>query len=254
MPFGALDPSTAEAAPVTSIGAPVWDAGMDLQSIQEELIAQLQGRTDIIPGNDYTRLNRWINWGYVAVAQMLDLKELWASIAMPTVADQPFYLLPSQVSWIKRVMIEDETEFVTTGGTELEEIDEQTYRTLPESDEIDTTPLLPASWFRYGRMLVEYPTPDAVYSVAMDCRIRPLPLTDPQDCPLLPEEFHEAIVYAAKERAWRALGAPDKAATANNDKLTIIRPLLNTDAEERSGMHMTFAPARSRSDLYRGRL
>jgi hypothetical protein len=252
MPYGALDPTTAEAAPVTNIGAPVWDAGMELQDIRSEVLAQLQGRTDVVPAGDYTRLDRWINWGYVNVAQMLDLKELWASILMPTVADQPLYMLPSQVSWIKRVLIQDETEFVTTGGMELAEIDEQTYRNLPESDEVDTSPLLPQAWFRYGRMLVEWPTPDDVYALAVDCRIRPLPLTDPQDCPLLPEEFHEAICQAAIERAWNALGSYDRSIAAGNRKLSIVRPLLNTDAEERSAMHMGFAPARSRADLYRG--
>lgn len=254
MPYGPLDPTTAQAAPVTNIGAPVWDAGMELQEIQDEVLQDLQSRSDVVIGGDYTRLNRWIHWGYINIAGMLDLKELWASIALPTVASQPFYLLPPQVAWIKRVILLDADEYVTTGGAELTEIDEQTYRTLPESDEIDVSPLLPQAWFRYGRMLVQWPTADAAYSLSIDCRIRPLPLTDPQDCPLLPEEFHEAIVYAALERAWRALGVPEKAATAGNAKLSVIRPLLNTDAEERSAMHMTFAPVRSRSDLYRGRI
>lgn len=253
MPFTVLDPSTAQAAPVTNLGAPAENNGMELQDIRAEVLGQLQNRTDVTQGGaDYTRLDRWINWGYLGVAQILDLKELWASVSMPTVADQPFYLLPNAISWIKKVVIDDEDFFLQTGGRELALIDVDTYRNLPDSDEIQASPLLPQSWFRYARMLVEWPTPDDIYSIAVDVRIRPLPLIQEQDCPLLPEEFHEGIVYAAIERAWRALRNPAAAAAAANDKLSVIRPLLNTDAEERSSEHIGFAPARSRSALYRG--
>lgn len=253
MPFTVLDPSTAEAAPVTSIGAPGSD-GMQLQDIREEILLDLQGRTDIVVGDDYTRLDRWINWGYLNMCQLLDIKELWASLAITTVADQPLYTMPAALAWIKKVVVDDPTEFVLLGGEELAEIDLDTYRGLPDSDEVDFTPLLPQSWFRYQRMAVLWPTPDAAYDLAIDCRIRPLPLTDPQDCPLLPEEFHEAIVYSALARAWRALRNPQAAAIAQNDALMVIRPLINTDAEERTAMHAGFAPARSRADLYRGRI
>lgn len=253
MPFTVLNPSTAQSAPVTSIGAPGAD-GMQLQEIQIEVLEQLQNRADIVIGGDYTRLNRWINWGYLNTSQMLDIKELWASIAVPTVANQPLYLMPAALAWIKKLSVDDENEFIMLGGTELAEIDLDTYRGLPDSDEIDFTPLLPRSWFRYQRMLVLWPTPDAVYNLALDCRVRPLPLTDPQDCPLLPEEFHEAIVYATLARAWRALRNPQAAALAQNDALSIIRPLLNSDAEERSAMHLGMMPIRSRADLYRGQI
>ena len=254
MPNTVIDVSTAQTAEVVNIGAPVFgDKGMELQDYREELLAQLQGRTDLVEGGVYTRLDRFINWGYKNIAGMLDLQELWASFAQPTVADQPFYNLPAAVAWMRTVNL-DRGDNTQIGEGELAQIDLQTYRTLLDSDEVAMTPQEPLAQFRFGRVLVLWPTPDDVYSLAVDCRIRPLDLVEEQDCSLLPEEYDEAILYAALERAWRALRNPQAAAVAANDKLTVMRPLLDSDAEERASMLRGFAPARSRADLYRGRI
>lgn len=253
MPYLVLDPSTAADAPTTDAGEPSAE-GTPLGEIKEDIILTLGNRTDVqVGGNLETNLLRWINYGYIHVCQMIDIKELWASVALDLVVDQPFYKVPAQLSWIKRMMLQDETDFWASGGTEMDQIDEPTYRMLPDSSLVQLAgqAVPPTKFFRFGRMAVVYPTPADEYTAVADFRVRPLPLEDDDQCPLLPPEFHEGVMLAGLYRAQRILGLRSEAAMTLNDMLTVIRPIMNSDAEERVGMHMSAQPVNTRAGLYR---
>lgn len=244
MPYIVLDESTAEVAPAVTIGAPLTSVGMTLADMVAELAPELGNRTDVIDTS--TRLPLWINWAYRNVASMLTLKELFGSFPLTTVDAQPFYLLPVSVAWIKRINLIDTTNFLA-GGRELEMIDESGYRLLADLDDE------PSKYLRYRRMLVLYGTPDDAYDLSVDCRVRPDDLVDDTDSPLLPEEFHEAIFLHARYRAFRSLRLYTESAAALNDALTVLRPLLNTDAEELDGAIQQVQPIRAKRQLFQGR-
>jgi hypothetical protein len=244
MPYITLDESTAEAAPVVTIGAPLTSVGMTFDDFLTELYSELGARTDVTAASD--RLKMWTNWAYRNVCGMVTLKELFGSFALATVDDQPLYQLPRQVAWIKRVSLIDTTNFLA-GGRELEMIDESGYRLLADLDDE------PSRYFRYRRMLVFWGTPDDAYDLAIDCRVRPDDLVDPTDSPLLPEEFHEVILLYARYRAFRSLRMYQESSVALNDAVTTLRPLINTDAEEMDGAIQQVQPIRRKSQLFQGR-
>lgn len=247
MPYTVLNPATAATAPSTTVGNPLTSVGETLATFQAELLVMLGNRADATP----SRMTSWINKAYTNLAAMLDIKELEGSVALSLVVDQPFYLIPTVVSYIKRLSIVDTTNYAE-GGREMEMIDEPTYRTLPVSSYLGTgTQVWPTSYFRYGRMVVVYPTPGTSYTVSMDFKIRPARLSVSTDSPILPEEFHEVILLMALARANRMFKLYKEAALAQNDALVVLRPLLNTDAEERDAMHMVAQPVRTSRDLYR---
>lgn len=244
MPYIVLDESLAETAESVTIGAPLTSVGMTFADFKTELAAELGSRTDVTTAS--TRLALWINWAYRNVAAMLTIKELQGSFAQPVIDDQPFYALPVQVAWIRRVSVIDDTNFLA-GGRELEMIDESAYRLLADLDDE------PTRYFRYRRMLVLWGTPDTSYDLSIDCRIRPDSLVDATDSPLLPEEFHESILLYSRYRAFRSLRLYSEATVALNDALAVLRPLLNTDAEEMDGAIQQVQPVRSKSQLFQGR-
>lgn len=254
MPYDVLDPSLAADAPTTTAGAPLEDNGETFANIRAEIVLMLGNRADVTT-TYLVNLKRWTNWGYRNVAQMLDLKELWASVAFDLVTDQNLYTVPASLSWIKRMMIQDDTDYVDDGGIELQMIDEMTYRNLPDSDEVQLSgsAVPPDKYFRYGRMIVLWPTPALAYTAPVDFRVRPTDLVEDDDCPMLPPEFSEVIMLAGLMRAQRALGMRQQAALTQNDMLSALRPLLNTDAEETSAMHMVAQPIRSIAQLRRTR-
>lgn len=249
MPFTVLDSSTAAAAPVSTAGAPLTSVGETLASFEAAMVDDLQGRLDV--GN--TRIARAINKAYVNLCAMLDINELNGSVSYSLVASQPFYLVPANMAWIKWFGDEDSTDYLD-GGRGFELIDDMTYRTLPDSSSINTASILPYRYFRYGRMVVIWPTPAAASTAAMDFRVRPASLVNPTDSPILPPEFHEPLFEMAKARLLRTIGMRSEGDRVFNDGVGALRVILNSDAAEKDAMHMSLQPIRARQQLYRGAL
>ena len=243
MPFAVLDPSTAAAAPTTTAGNPLTSVGETLSTLRTELDLQLGDRSDITNA----RLDSWINWAYRNVAAMLDIKELYGSVSFALVASpaQPFYSIPVQVAWIKRLSVIDASTYPVDEGRELAMIDEAEYRKLRVL--VDE----PTAYFRWRRMVVIWPTPEVVRTCALDFKVRPNDLVATTDSPILPVEFHEPILLSARHRGLRSLMNWKDALPAMNDFLAAIRPLLNTDAAETMGQNAQLIPVRKRADLFR---
>lgn len=244
MPYGALLYATAAAAPVTTAGAPLVSVGDTLLDFRTELMLQLGGRGDVLPA----RQNKWINWGYRSLAAMIDLSELRAGLTLALVAGQPLYKIPVQVSVAKHVSIIDSTNYAE-GGRLLDKIDLKSYR----MQDAVTTSEEPRAWFRYSRMIVFWPTPIVDRTAALDFKIRPDDMVNDTDSPIIPVEWHEALLLAARSRAERSLRQFAASKETWNDMLTIIRPIINTDAEEAGTQTAkVYAPKMLRR-MYRGR-
>lgn len=250
MPWIALDPATAQAAPVVMTGAPKTSVGATLQVLQADLIRVTANRADVV--NNVALQTRWINEGYRHLCSMLDLPQLHASWSLDTVVDQPLYKLPivaagfESVAAIHRVGTVDTTNYFQ-GGTPLDPIDEQKYRTLPDrSDE-------PSRYFRFGEMLVLWPTPIAARTLVIDGILRPQDLVAATDSPILPPEWHTAIPLAAKAAALRDLREYSAQQLAENDLVAHIRVITDYPAEEKSKRFSRITPIRKWSDLRRSR-
>lgn len=245
MPYVALDATTAAAAPVTTIGAPLVNVGETLATFRAELKPQII-RGDVAD----PRLDKWLNLAYRHVAAMITLNEMMGSLAINTADGQPLYTLPEAVAWIKQIPLSDPTLFPYAGGRNMGMIDLNGYRDLPALPSFGNF-YGPYKYFRFGRLLVLWPTPNAVKSVIIDFRVRPSDMTADNHSPILPKEWHEGILLRARYVAFRSLQMFDKAAIAQNDFVASIRELLNTDAEEISGKEASFSPARSLRAMYR---
>jgi hypothetical protein len=240
MPYSPIDPATATPVVVTLTG--LTSEGETLASLREQLQLEMGNRQDITPD----QWNKWINWAYKHAAGMLNMAELKHSFSFNLVVDQPFYRLPSSVVMVRSVSVVD-TETYLPGGRTLDRIDDLLYRRLDEeSDE-------PTCFFRWNRVLVFWPTPTTARAVTVDGQIRVIDLEDDTDSPILPEEFHEAIMLFAKARALRATRQFGAANLAMNDAVGIIRPLVNHEAEERATSHGRLQPIRTAAEMYRRR-
>lgn len=246
MPFRLLDPTTAAPAPVVTAGAPLISVGDTLAAIRSEMLLELSSRSDV----DTARLNKWINWGYRSLCAMLTPTELKGAFSILTVASQPFYLLPVQVRSIKLISIR--TASIRAGGVELIPMDEDEYIRQPDLPTSVSTSW-PTKYFRYGRMLVLWPDPRAVYTLDINYMIRPDDMTADNHSPLLPVEFHEPLLFHAKAKAWRSLRNYQEANIASNDFLAALRPLIDTDGEEKQQQPRGLTVARRVSDLTRSR-
>lgn len=224
MPYIALDPISAEPAPVIPHGAPLQNQQETLASLRAELFYLLGGREDATDD----RLDKWINEAYVDLWTSLDLPEAKTSFSLTLVPGQAMYLLPPQVTNTLGVAVVDST--LLQGGRPLDKIDLTTYRRY----EVESG--RPSAYFRSGKnMIVFYPTPNAAHTVVVDFLLVPLPLVDDTDSPILGWEWYESIKLNARQKGFSALLEFDRAILAGNDYVNQVRRKPDTEAEEDSG-------------------
>lgn len=250
MPYKILDPSLAAAAPVVTIGAPLTSVGDTLTTFLDELDLELGDRDDY----DTTRAKKWINWAYRHVAAMVDLTEMHAGFSLSTVSAQFMYNLPSSVAWIDGVAVADTVNYFQ-GGRAFLKTDLATFRKMDDltntaSSSVNVTNL-PQYFFRHNRLLVLWPTPGDAWVLSVDCKVRPDDLVLATDSPMLPTEWHEGIQLYATHRGMRSLKMYKEAAVMLNSALEAVRPMLDTDAEEKATIQAHLSPARELRDIYR---
>lgn len=220
MPFLVISSVGAAAAPATTLGEPKTSTGDTLASMRAWLKRALLNRSDI----DDDEYDLWINDGYLDVCTSVDLDELKGSLAITTVAGQALYALPYVVSSTQGAGLIDTTLY--GGGTPLSKGDKSWYR------EQDNKSGRPETYFREGDVLVLYPTPDKAYTISLDFRIRPLPLSEETDSPILGQEWHRPIRLSARQKAFDDLQEFDKAMPAENSFVNSVRRRNNREASE----------------------
>lgn len=241
MPYSVLDKASAAPAPVTTLGAPLISQGQTLDSLREELDASLGGRADILT----PRYDLWLNEAYTDLCTSLELDELKGSLALTLVPAQAVYTLPYVVSTIIGAALVLPTSENYNGGYPLDKTDLSAYRSLVAASGD------PEVYFRMNDLLVFYPTPKAARTIALDFRIRPLPLTLGTHSPILGVEWHEAIKLGARFRAWKALMQYDKAEPAENDYIKLVRRRTDRQATEDEGRVVGSSVPRDISQLRR---
>lgn len=241
MPYQALDPDTAAAAPAgVALGEPLTNVGDTFLELKEELDKRLGGRSDV----SNTRLGSWVNQGYIDLASSLRLDQLEASFELSVVADQPFYLLPDNVFAIQEVALNEES--VPLEGRPLDKIDKNKYRALP-----DTFGGFPKAFFRYQKILVLWPTPDQSMSVTVDAQILPAKLEGDTNSSILGIEWDEAILLASRWKGFDALLEFEQGILAKNAYLNYVRERKSRSDEEQHKEPIKSSVPRSKAMLNR---
>ncbi len=248
MPYILLDPSAAEAAPTTTVGAPLSPAvpgdflpGLNLAEMRTQLDIQLGGRTDF----DDTMFDLWLNASYIDLCTSLEIPELNANLLVTLIAGQPLYMLPPQVRGIDMVSVIDTVTYGDLGGRKLTKVDKNTYRKAPALTD------QPREYFREGQMLVLWPTPIGAKPLSIDFKIRPDILVDEDHYPIIPPEWHEVIVRNARTKAHSDLREFDSAGITNNEVVGLVRRKTDPDAVEDDDRVVGSSVPRRRSQLFR---
>lgn len=224
MPYSALDPTLAQAAPLTDIGEPRLGTGMTREQFIRELRPLLQGRTDI----EEERYALYLNLAYVDLVTSLKITEAQASLDLTLIEGQYLYLLPPVVQSISYAALHDpDLTDKRDKGRPLDKIDLFLYRGRNHHS------AEPKEFFRYGSMLIVWPTPDQHEGViSIDFRVRPLWLTNPQHSTILPTEWDEPLLWSARHKLLESLQEWEAAAVAENTYIKAVRKRLDTEALE----------------------
>lgn len=241
MPYIQLDPSIASPPTPVNFGLPeaasAHPAGKSLSAMRARLTLELGNRTDI----PIAFWNEWINDAYLDIVASLDLPESKRSYQFITSNGQPLYLLPSQIDTIRSVTLIDPED--DTNGLMFQKIDTDSYRKLPPSCGPSEM------WLREQNILILWPTPDDEYTVTVDARMKPMPLTEDLHYPAVDDKWHELILKSAKARAWEAVQNDTKAALVENAVVRQVQRKRDRDAQDNENAYPMLRPVRSFEEI-----
>lgn len=179
---------------------------------------EIQDRVlDLISKSDSTTRNRiknWINMGYYDFV----LRELWpfreATGTLNTVAGTQEYDLSTNFSTLDEQNI---TAVTLQGGVNRKLVYwpfQQLRANQPDFDQIGTS--VPERYYIKANQIGFWPSPNAVFSVAIDYYVVPSELSNDSDTPVIPISYREALVHYALSMEHDFNTDPDLAQKAMN--------------------------------------
>lgn len=193
-------------------------------SIVTEVTARLGNRTDIA-----TRVGRWINYAYfeLLLNPTYSFFELDKSTTFSTVASTRSYdiVTPNPDLWFILIMRD---------ATNQRRVRRASWKTFDEST---ITTGQPTRYARFGTSVELDPTPDAVYSILMRYRRRPIDLVSGSNMDGLGTEWEEPIVTLASVKGFEALKLSEDAASQRTLLVSMLQsrqdvPMLEDDDAE----------------------
>lgn len=121
---------------------------------------------------------------------------------------------------------------------QLEQIDEQTYEGLYNSDpEYED---IPTKYFRYGSVIRLYPTPDQAYSLVVYYWKTLTDLSVAND-PSIPQSWHEIVLFGAIWRQFAKLSDFEKKVSFQADQQRLIESAVPVETTEKYDSNMFHA-------------
>ena len=154
-----------------------------------------------------TNLVRFVDTTYIDIQNARNnFKFLRASDTWNTTADLSTYTIlhiPIDIKTIESIRVQKDSKWKYLVELDYDEAEYRFVNTL-DSDE-------PVYFSREPGTgdIKMYPTPDNVYPVHLEYYRKPETMGLNEDVPMLPEEFHLAIVYKAADRFASFLGSPE---------------------------------------------
>lgn len=244
MPYTVISDATATAIAASTLGNPLTSSGETLKTLDDELDAMMGIRADVTP----TRRRAWINAAYIDFCSSIEIEDLAGGIGFSLVVNQPLYKLPPEVGAIRGkfgVSVIDPATYGQAGGRPLEKKDLDYYR--QHGDLTDE----PKEFFKQRQILVIWPTPLNIRSMSIDFWITPLKLANDTDSPIIPVEWHEAILLLARQKGFARVQNYDKAQQSENDFVNFVRRRIARDEREDSGRLITSSVPRQRIQIWR---
>lgn len=239
MPYIAYDPSTAQAAPAFALGAPSTTGSMSLLELRSLLTEKIANRADIT----LERKDFFLNEAYRHMVMELNLPQFDASVEISLTANQPLYLIPDTVDYIKQnAAIRDAQEYPRGGKVLVYSGLDQYRRLANETGRVSRV-------YRHGNMIVVWPTPETAETLVLNVQYLPSLLTADNHVPLLPRKYHHAMAVKAAHMVLQHLRQYIDAAALHNDYVNLLRSITDTRAAEITEQYGSFYIPRREEDL-----
>lgn len=204
---------------------------INLATLEAELLDHL-GLTANDFVNGLTDVDLLINRSWWKVMAQLKFRETETTTIFSTIIGTRSYdvsalVSPLIFSALNFVEIEDLYDF---SHSDLELMESENYGRVYINSSSDYDK--PSKYIREGNNLILYKTPDQVYNITL--HYNQILGNIPVDGPVIPQEWHEIILYGAVWRGWIKLGDYNRANSAKSYQQDLISEAAPVEDKEKS--------------------
>jgi len=216
--------------------------GLTLAELREDIYDNLgMDASDISAG----KIDQYLNRSYWELTKKLKFRQADAQVILTMVTGQNTYPISDYVSDFDSIRHITILEYPNTQNL-WSEVTQTDYTNLMDiEDGTNTSQISPSKYARYENNIVFNSVPSNAYSVKIFYRKSLGNILSAG--PSIPEEWHEALVYGAVARAWRAEGSDMKSNQAAAYQFQLISTMIETETKEnRDYSHSTAKILRAR--------
>lgn len=201
--------------------------GLTLAELREDVYDNLgMDQSDIDSG----KIEQYLNRSYWELTKKLKFRQADAQVVLTMMIGQTTYPIADYISdfdAIRHITIQD---YPITNEIWREVVQTDYSNLMDVEDAANVSQTVPTKYARFGDNIVFNSVPIYGYSVKIFYRksLGNILLTGPS----VPEEWHEALVYGAVSRAWRAQGSPMRADQASAFQFQLISTMIETETKE----------------------
>lgn len=202
---------------------------MTLENFRTDLQSALGDR-----GIDNTRLDRWVNFGYVDLSGAISFEMLEFTDEQTTVSGDETLDVPANIMLVK--ILRDATNDRLLGWLPK---NEYFRRSADASGQ-------PTHWSRHGNDIVLHPVPDGAYDIHIMYQTFPDLLDDPADTTILPNTWDVAVHQLSVYHGLQSLGEEQRASLWYNRAVNYIQTRMTEDLHQAtaSGIGLSIPPIR----------
>ncbi len=205
--------------------------GYPLSRIKKEVLFAIAQRTGELTGMDTPLVEDWINDAYQQILGMIDTPRLAFSIQVTLPASVSTLGLPPSVREV--VSINTIKEGLLTPMHKS--IDIEYWRSLETNQDLDNALLNYYLHFSTNQILLQFHPQSTDTTLLVDGFVEAPPLTNPEQCPVLPDALCLGLIDLAISIALRRFGEYTYAGVQNNAALAIIRSHIDEKSKARRG-------------------
>ena len=219
-------------------------------------IDELRGTTRRICGIDEddpdgtdTAIDICLNRSFWEIMNKFNFRENERTATFNTIAFEPRYQLPVIFEAVQNVAVQDPItlQWFDVNRMSRYQYDKLLNDTVPQVANGVEQQAMPAFYYREDNAIILWPTPSQVFPIKIRHLITLSDLSDANDIPVIPQVWHEIILYGGVYRTLYNMGDFNRAETMKSQTITMMTSAVPVESKEERNSQMSggnIGPAR----------
>lgn len=201
------------------------------------------------PDGSDTKIDLCLNRSFWEIMNKFNFRENERTATFNTIALEPRYQLPVIFESVKNVAVQDPItlQWFDVNRVSTYQYDKMLNDTEPQVNNGVEQQAMPVAYYREDSAIIFWPTPSKVFPIKIRHLITLADLSDSNNAPVIPQEWHEIIMYGGTYRTLYNMGDLNRAESYKSHTITMMTSTVPVESKEEKNSQMSggnIGPAR----------